>query len=95
VSKKGFLLIVEGVLWGGFVLTMLWLWDRRLIPGPHGPIRWGAGRLGRTSLEAVVLVLGSLPFLSIATTKGQLRLLNLGSSVPGHLPDFGFNPGSQ
>ena len=42
-------------------------------------LRWGAGRFGRTSLWAVVLVLGSLPFLSIAVTKGQLSLLSLGA----------------
>ena len=42
-------------------------------------IRWGGARPGRTSLWAVLLVLGSLPFLSIAVTKGQLSLLSLGA----------------
>ena len=171
MRKKILLIIIEGVLWGAFVLTMLWLWNRWLIPGPHGTIRWigmdfvpywvgvramlagqspystattrliqavllggppaaggdpmlfvypawvflviapwavlplkwavalwtgsllfgilhligalasrwGGGRLSRTSLWAVVLVLGSLPFLSIAVTKGQLSLLSLGA----------------
>ena len=41
--------------------------------------RWGGGRTGRTSLWSVILVLGSLPFLSIAVTKGQLSLLSLGA----------------
>ena len=40
VRKKTLLVLIEVALWGGFVLTMLWLWDRWLIPGPHGPIRW-------------------------------------------------------
>jgi hypothetical protein len=169
--KKAFLVFVELLLWSAFVLTMAWLWERWLTPGPHGPIhwvgmdfvpywvgvramlagqspyhaattrliqavllggapeaggdpmlfvypawiflvfipwvllplkwaialwtgsllfgilhligflafRWGAGRLGRTSLWAFVLTLGSLPFLSIAVTKGQLSLLSLGA----------------
>ncbi len=159
------------MIWAAFVLAMLWLWDRWLIPGPHGPIhwvgmdfvpywvgvramlagqspysagtthliqaillggppatgadpmlfvypawiflviapwallplrwavalwigsllfgmlhligylafRWGGRQLGRTSLWAALLVLGSLPFLSIAVTKGQLSLLSLGA----------------
>jgi len=171
VRKKGFLFFFEVFLWGVFVLTMLWLWDHWLIPGPHGLIhwvgmdfvpywvgvrtmlarqspystatthliqavllggppeaggdpmlfvypawvflviapwallplkwavalwtgsllfgmmhligtlafRWGGGRTGRTSIWAVVLVLGSLPFMSIAVTKGQLSLLSLGA----------------
>ena len=171
MKKKGFLILIEIVLWAAFVLTMAWLWERWLIPGPHGTIhwvgmdfvpywvgvramlagqspysaattrliqgvllggppeaggdpmlfvypawvflviapwallplkwavalwtgsllfgilhltgslalRWGGGRTGRTSLWAVILVLGSLPFLSIAVTKGQLSLLSLGA----------------
>ena len=169
--KKAFLILVEAVLWSAFVLSMAWLWETWLIPGPHGPIhwvgmdfvpywvgvramlagqspyiaattrqiqalllggapeagedpmlfvypawiflvlapwallplkwavalwtgsllfgmlhligflafRWGAGRLGRTGLWALVLTLGSLPFMSIAVTKGQLSLLSLGA----------------
>ena len=42
-------------------------------------LRWGGGRTGRTGLWALVLTLGSLPFLSIAVTKGQLSLLSLGA----------------
>ena len=42
-------------------------------------IRWGGGRLSRTILWAVVLIIGSLPFVSIAVTKGQLSLLSLGA----------------
>ena len=42
VTKNKILLFVfaEAILLSGFVLTMAWLWDRWLIPGPHGSIRW-------------------------------------------------------
>ena len=165
------LVLVEFGLWAAFVLTMLWLWERWLIPGPNGmmhwvgmdfvpywvgvrnmlagispygsttthaiqttllggapgpgddpmlfvypawvflavapwalfplkwaialwtgsllfgvmhlignlAIRWGGRSFFRTSLWAAVLVIGCLPFLSIAVTKGQLSLVSLGA----------------
>ena len=176
-------LFLEMGLWVAFVLTMLWLWDRWFIPGPHGPIhwvgmdfvpywagvramlagqspysaetthliqstllggapeaggdpmmfvypawiylviapwamlplrfavalwtgsllfgtlhligslafRWGGRRPGRSSLWAAFLMLGSLPFVSIAVTKGQLSLVSLGAlflaiQLVGRLP---------
>ncbi|MBE3039807.1 MAG: DUF2029 domain-containing protein [Chloroflexi bacterium] len=169
--KKVILIFVELGLWAAFILTMFWLWDRWLIPGPHGTIhwvgmdfvpywvgvramltgqspystgtthliqtvllggppeaggdpmlfvypawiflllapwallplkwavalwtgslllgiihligylafRWGGHRIGRTGFWAVVLVVGCLPFLSIAVMKGQLNLVSLGA----------------
>ena len=168
--RKGFLILVEVGLWTAFVLTMLWLWERWLIPGPHGSIhwvgmdfvpywvgvramltgqspylagttqiiqntllggppqaggdpmlfvypawiflviapwsllplkwavalwtgsllfgmlhligalaiRWGDHRPSQTGLWAAILAIGSLPFLAIAVTKGQLSLVSLG-----------------
>ena len=162
---------MELLLWGAFVLTMLWLWDHWLIPGPHGAIHWvgmdfvpywvgvramlaghspylaattrqiqaallggapaaggdpmlfvypawiflviapwallplkwavvgwtgsllfgmlhlmgalashwSGGRVGRTILWVAILTVGSLPFVSIAVTKGQLSLVSLGA----------------
>jgi hypothetical protein len=40
-------------------------------------IRWGGRRPGPSSLWAAVLVIGSLPFVSIAVTKGQISLVCL------------------
>lgn len=34
------LTLAETVLLAGFALAMAWLWDRWLIPGPHGLVRW-------------------------------------------------------
>jgi uncharacterized protein (DUF486 family) len=182
-KSKWFLFPIEMGLWAAFIFAMLWLWDRWLIPGPHGPIhwvgmdfvpywvgvrammagqspysaattrliqtvllggppeaggdpmffvypawiylviapwtllplkwaaalwtgsilfgvlhlignlasRWGGRRPGRTGLWAAFLVLGSLPFLSIAVTKGQLSLVSLGAlflaiQLVGRLP---------
>jgi len=165
------LILIELGLWAAFTLTMLWLWDHWLIPGPHGTIRWvgmdfipywvgvrrmmmgqspysidtthliqtvllggppeaggdpmqfvypawiflllapfallplkwavalwtgsllsgifhfigylafrwGDQRLGRTGFFAACLAVGSLPYLSIAVTKGQLSLVSLGA----------------
>lgn len=69
------------------VLPLKWavaLWTGSLLFGMLHLIgflafRWGGGRLGRTGLWALVLTLGSLPFMSIAVTKGQLSLLSLGA----------------
>jgi hypothetical protein len=169
--KKIILIFIELGLWSAFILTMVWLWDHWLIPGPHGTIhwvgmdfvpywvgvramltgqspystgtthiiqsvllggppesggdpmlfvypawiflllapwamlplkwavviwtgslllgvfhligylafRWGGQRKSRTSFWAAVLAVGSLPFLSIAVTKGQLGLVSLGA----------------
>jgi hypothetical protein len=69
------------------VLPLKWavaLWTGSLLFGMLHLIgflamRWGAGRPIRTGIWALVLTLGSLPFLSIAGTKGQLSLLSLGA----------------
>ena len=42
-------------------------------------IRWGGRRAGLTSLWGLLLALGSLPFVAIAVTKGQISLVCLGS----------------
>jgi hypothetical protein len=42
-------------------------------------IRWGNQRLGWTGFWAAILVAGTLPYLSIAVTKGQLSLVSLGA----------------
>jgi hypothetical protein len=35
-----FMVLLEGVLWSTFVLTMLWFWQRWLTPSPPGCKRW-------------------------------------------------------
>jgi hypothetical protein len=38
--NKLILVLIELGLWVSFILIMSWLWDRWLVPGPHGTIRW-------------------------------------------------------
>jgi hypothetical protein len=60
-------------LWTGLLLLVIF----NLIG--YLAIRWGNQRPSRISLWVVVLVIGCLPFISIAVTKGQLSLVSLGA----------------
>ena len=39
-KNKVFVASVEIVLWLVCILSMVWLWDRWMLEGPHGPYRW-------------------------------------------------------
>lgn len=58
------------------------LWTGALLTGALNFIgylsyRWGDGRLSRTVFWALLLTIGSLPFLAISVTKGQMGLVSL------------------
>jgi hypothetical protein len=48
-------------------------------------LRWGASRPLPTTFWAIVLTIGSLPFLAISVTKGQLGLVSLGAILAAGL----------
>lgn len=68
------------------LLPLKWavaLWTGSLLSGVLHLIgalasHWGERNLIRTSLWAALLAFGSLPFMAIAVTKGQLSLISLG-----------------
>ena len=87
VTRNKILLFVfaEAILLSGFVLTMAWLWDRWLIPGPHGPIRW-------VGMDFVPYWVGVRDMLSGQSPYGPGTTQAIQSTLLGGPPEIGGDP---
>jgi hypothetical protein len=83
--KKAFLVIVETVLWSAFVLSMAWLWETWLIPGPHGIIRWVGMDFVPYWVGVHAMLAGQSPYSTATTHLIQAVLL-------GGPPEAGQDP---
>jgi hypothetical protein len=66
-------------LWTGFLL-----WGMLHLVA-YLAYRWGGGSFAHTLLWAVVLTIGSLPYMAISVTKGQLGLLSMAALLGAFL----------
>jgi len=83
--NKGFLVLVEVGLWAAFVLTMFWMWDRWLIPGPHGMIHWVGMDFVPYWVGVRAMLAGQSPYSAATTHLIQSALL-------GGAPEAGGDP---
>jgi hypothetical protein len=83
--KKVILIFVELGLWAAFILTMFWLWDRWLIPGPHGTIHWVGMDFVPYWVGVRAMLTGQSPYSSGTTHLIQMALL-------GGTPEVGGDP---
>jgi hypothetical protein len=87
MSKKNKILLIlfELGLWTACVLAMIWLYERWLIPGPHGPIHWVGMDSVLFWVGARTMLMGQSPY-----SAGTVQLIQ--SAVLGGPPQIGGDP---
>ena len=84
-KKKILLVLFELGLWATFSLVMVWLWDRWLIPGPHGPVHWIGMDFVPYWVGVRAMLVGQSPYSTGTTNLIQTVLL-------GGPPEIGGDP---
>jgi len=84
-NKLWVIVCAEAVVLLAFVLAMLWLWERWLVPGPNGPVRWVGMDFVLFWVGVRAMLTGQSPYSAATTSVIQSTLLG-GPPAPGGDP---------